>query len=174
MEADTVKCNRDKEEEKKKQRDKGKRRFPLGAPARSRGKKTEEGTEMRARESTKGANINATLQTADVAPITNLILPSQPVLSFLSAFANREGETRRHMPYSNLPHPVAFTILLASPPRPSSFHSHLSAPSLNPAPRGDDIGYTWRKGRVETHGRHGRHRRDGRETAKLNETRIFD
>lgn len=39
--------------------------------------------------STKGANINAILQTADVAPITNLILPSQPVLSYSPVSTNR-------------------------------------------------------------------------------------
>jgi len=42
------------------------------------------------------ANINATLEIADVAPITNLILPSHPVLS-LSPVAYRVGETRRHV-----------------------------------------------------------------------------
>jgi len=41
------------------------------------------------------ANINATLEIADVAPITSLILPLHPVLSF-PPVAYRIGETRRY------------------------------------------------------------------------------
>jgi hypothetical protein len=40
-------------------------------------------------------NINATLEIADVAPITSLILPSHPVLSF-PLVAYRVEETRRY------------------------------------------------------------------------------
>lgn len=76
-------------------------------------------------------------------------------------FANREGETRRHMPYSNLPHPVAFTVSSSLLPTPSALSFSLSPfRRLATRPRGDDIGYTQKKGREETHGRHGGAQRD--------------
>lgn len=74
--------------------------------------------------------------------------------SFPSTRSPQTEKERRggHMPYSNLPHPVAFTV--PHPRRPplfsfaaSSFHSLLSTRSL---PAGAmTLGYTWRKGRRE-------------------------
>lgn len=112
---------------RRKRRRRRRRRRAEGGGARER---TDKG------ESTKRANINATLQTADVAPITNLILPSQP--SFPSTRSPQIEKERQggHMPYSNLPHPVAF----AAPhprggPNPRSLSPpHLFTLSFPPAP----------------------------------------
>jgi len=55
----------------------------LGWKRRVERRKGIERERERERETARGANINATLQTADVAAITNLILSSQSVLPSL-------------------------------------------------------------------------------------------
>lgn len=94
------------------------------------------------RESTKGANINDILQTADVAPITNLILPSQPVLSCSPASVNREKrkrkrETRRGRDIRRIQTYHIPLLFSPSSPSPDSIFS-LSPFHLFPD---DDIGY---------------------------------
>lgn len=122
-----------------------------GGGGREEGEK-ETRTETREREeSTKGANINATLQTADVAPITNLILPplSLPlVLSLLSSpQTEKEGETRGDICRIQTYHiRVAFTA--SSSPSLSLFLSFSFIFSVSPFhrlshPSGDDIGYIY-------------------------------
>lgn len=133
MEADTVKCNWDKEKRKRNSAIREKGRFFSEPGERSRGERYGGGC----RDEGERARREQTL----MPPCRPQMLHQLQTSSFLRspsfpssrASANREGETRRHMPYSNLPHPVAFTVLLPLSPRPSSFHSHLSAVS-QPAP----------------------------------------